>query len=289
MYANFQINTDSLLGTTVPVTATSINIPINIEYQIVDNSELIDKLFVNTETQKAVNPILDYDKVRYVPVDLNESLIGNINYNLSFLDQTNSLRTPSYYSTIGFEDSDIKFLKSNFTESYLQLEFFDSDNAMTQNLLATIDIYSKLSKGDYYQAGASGNNVAGQPLPASQIQINSLLSNPILIKDGFYEGFYIYAYKDDLVINGLPKYFYMKANYFNAKTGKFIPLSTDNTPSKIDKFIKKLYTRYDLYRNTTGFYYKINDTYSNNVTYTQNATNPNNNDVTVKLYQAQVL
>jgi hypothetical protein len=281
MYASYQININTLQGTTVPVTGTSINIPINIEYQIVDNAELINRLIVNIETQKAVNPILDYDKVRYTPVDANNVLIGNVNYSLSFLDQTNSLRNPSYYSTIGFDDSDIKFSRSEFIESYLELEFFDSDNAMTQNSLGATYIYNRLSKG--------GFATNGQPLPASQIQVNSLLSNPQVVKNGFYEGYYIYAYKDDLIINGLPKYFYMKANYFNAKTGKFIPLSTESAPSKIDKFVKKIYTRYDLYRNTTGFYYKINDTYSNNVTYSQNSTTPNNKDITIKLYQAQVL
>jgi hypothetical protein len=78
-------------------------------------------------------------------------------------------------------------------------------------------------------------------------------------------------------------------NYFNGKTGKFTPLSTTTAPLKINDFIKKQYTRYDLYRNTTGFYYVVSDTYSTNVTYTQNAANPNNKDITVKLYQSQTL
>ena len=35
------------------------------------------------------------------------------------------------YAGIGFEDNDIKFLKSNFKESFLQLNFYDSDNALS--------------------------------------------------------------------------------------------------------------------------------------------------------------
>jgi len=291
MYVNYQINNSKFKNdvVSIPITATSVSIPINIEYQIVDNSELIESLFVKNETQNSVNPILDYDKVRFTPVDMNLVPIGNINYNLSFVDSTNVLRSPSYYSTIGFDDSDIKLLKSNFTDSYLQLEFYDNDNAMVQNLIGTIDIYNRLSSGDYYPAGISGANVAGQPLPASQIQTNLLLSNPLIVKKAFYEGYYIYGYKDDLVINGLPKYLYMKASYFNGKTGKFTPLSTVNTPLKINDFVKKLYTRYDLYRNNTGFYYSMSNTYSNNIIYTQNSVNQNHNDITIKLYQAQVL
>jgi hypothetical protein len=289
MYAKYQINSGQIQGTTIPITATSISIPINLEYQIVDNSELIDSLFVEDATQKSVNPILDYDKVRFTPIDNQNIQLGNISYNINFLNSSNSLQVPTYYSNIGFEDSDIKFLKNNFTESYLKLEFYDSDNQMTQNQLLTIDIYNRLSKGDYYPAGTSGANVAGQPLPASQIPVSLLISNPLVIPKAFYEGYYIYAYKDDMIVNGNPKYMYMKASYFNGKTGKFTPLSTISAPSKINDFIKKQYTRYDLYRNTTGFYYKISDTHSTNVIYRQNSVTPNNQDITVNLYQSQVL
>lgn len=285
MFVNYQINSGRIQSTS----GASINIPINIDYQIVDNAELIERLIANVEAQKAVNPILDYDKFRFVPIDNNNVQLGNINYSISFLDQTNSLRVPTYYSQIGFDDLDIKFLRSNFTESYLELEFFDTDNPMTQNLVTIITINNRLSKGDYYPAGTSGANIAGQPLPASQIPVNFLISNRLVVKEGFYEGYYIYTYKDNLILNGLPKYLYMKATYFNAKTGKFTPLSTESSPLKVDSLIKKFYTRYDLYRNTTGFYYQISDTYSSNVSYTQNAVNPNNKDVTIKLYQAQVL
>lgn len=285
MFVNYQINS----GRIQSATGTSINIPINLEYQIVDNAELIETQISTIEAQKAVNPILDYDKFRFIPIDNNSVQLGNINYNLSFLDQTNSLRVPTYYSQLGFDNLDIKFLRSNFTESYLELEFFDTDNPMTQNLVTRITINNRLSKGDYYPAGTSGTNVAGQPLPASQIPVNLLISNPLVVKEGFYEGYYIYTYKDDLILNGLPKYLYMRASYFNGKTGKFTPLSTESSPQKVDSLIKKFYTRYDLYRNTTGFYYQISNTYSPNVSYTQNAVNPNNQDITVKLYQAQVL
>lgn len=285
MFVNYQINS----GRIQSATGTSINIPINLEYQIVDNAELIERQISTVEAQKAVNPILDYDKFRFIPIDNNSVQLGNINYNLSFLDQTNSLRVPTYYSQLGFDNLDIKFLRSNFTESYLELEFFDTDNPMTQNLVTRITINNRLSKGDYYPAGTSGTNVAGQPLPASQIPVNLLISNPLIVKEGFYEGYYIYTYKDDLILNGLPKYLYMRASYFNGKTGKFTPLSTESSPQKVDSLIKKFYTRYDLYRNTTGFYYQISNTYSSNVSYTQNAVNPNNQDITVKLYQAQVL
>ena len=51
-------------------------------------------------------------------------------------------------------------------------------------------------------------------------------------------------------------------------------------PQPIDELIHQLYTRYKLVRNSTGYYYEIDDTYQgsatftgpNNVSYTYNPT-----------------
>jgi len=282
MFAKFKINMSTLTATT----ATTVNIPINLQYQIVDNGELVERVFVETETQKSVNPILDYDKVRFTPVS-ESSIIVNVNYNLYFLND-NTLSIPTYYSTIGFDDSDINGRKNTFTESYLNLGFYDTDNAMTQTLMSEIDIFSMLTKDDLYPRGIPKPKMAGQPKPASQIPVRFNLSNPLFIKDGFYEGYYIYNYKDEYTI-GIPKYLYMRATYFNAKTGKIINLMTEPFPFKIDDLVNKLHTRYKLFRDQTGFFYQIDDTYSNNVSYSVNAGLPNNSDVLVKLYQIQAL
>lgn len=285
MFVNYKINAHTLLSAT---TATTINIPINIDYQIVDNSDLIETKFVDTEVQKAVNPILDYDKVRYLPVDNNMVNIGNVIYNVSFLPN-GFLQTPTYYSSIGFNDQDIKFERSNFTESFLSLQFYDSDNALTQTLMSEIDIYSHLSPDSFYSSGTSRSiGIAGQVKPASQIPVRFTLSNPLLVKRGFYEGYHIYSYKDDISI-GAPKVLYMRASYFNAKTGKSTNLSSVATPLSIDSLVNKLYTKYVLIRTSTGFYYQVDNTYSSNITYTANAGNQNNQDVTINLYQIQVV
>jgi hypothetical protein len=270
MFVNYKINAHTLSGAT---TATTINIPINIDYQIVDNSELIETKFVDIEVQKAVNPILDYYKVRY---------------NVSFLDG-NFIQNPTYYSTIGFNDQDIKFERSNFKESFLSLQFFDTDNALTQTLMSEIDIYSNLSQDSYYSSGTPRTvGIAGQVKPASQIPVRFTLSNPVLVKRGFYEGYHIYSYKDDIAI-GAPKYLYMKATYFNAKSGKSTNLCSIGSPLTIDSLVNKLYTKYVLIRTSTGFYYQLDNTYSSNIVYTTNATNQNNKDVTINLYQIQVV
>jgi len=43
-------------------TATTINIPINMEYQLIDQSELIDRVFVSTEVENSINPIMERPK-----------------------------------------------------------------------------------------------------------------------------------------------------------------------------------------------------------------------------------
>lgn len=284
MLANYKINLSTLASS---VSATTVDIPIEMEYQIVDNAELVERVFVEKEKQKAVNPILDYDKVRYIPFHEASEVI-NVRYELSFLNENGNLAIPTYYSTISFEDSDIRVRKNTFKESYLYLGFYDSDNAMTQTLISEISIYSQLTRDDFYPIGVPRPNIAGQVKPASQIPLRFILSNPQLITGGNYEGYYIYGYKDDISIN-LPKFLYMKAGYFNGKTGKFSNLMTHPSADWIDGLVNKLHTRYKLYRTTTGFYYEIDTQYSNNVTYTVNAGYPNSSDVSVKLYQIQAL
>ncbi len=284
MLASYKINISTFLSAT---TATTVDIPIQMEYQIVDNAELVERLFVDEQTQKAVNPILDYDKVRYIPFH-QASEIVNVRYELAFLNANDDLALPTYYSTIGFEDIDIRARKNSFKESYLYLGFYDSDNAMTQTLISEISIYSQLTKDDFYPAGTPRPNVAGQAKPASQIPLRLVLSNPQLIVGGNYEGYHIYGYKDDITID-IPKYLYMRATYFNGKTGKHINLTTIPSADWIDGLVNKLHTRYKLYRTTTGFYYELDTQYSNNVTYTVNAGYPNSSDLSVKLYEIQAL
>ena len=160
---------------------------------------------------------------------------------------------------------------------------------MTQNLVSETYIYTTLSVNDYYPKGTPKPNVAGQPKPANQIPVSFLISNPITQPNKFYEGFYLYDYKDEYIPNGPPKSLYMKASYFNGKTGKITNFMTENMAYPINTLVNKLYTKYDLYRDYTGFYYKINLTYSQNVSIASNSLYTNNPNIIVNLYQTQVL
>ena len=45
----------------------TINIPIQMDFTPIDNSELVEDKFVNDEIEKAINPIVDYKKIIFKP------------------------------------------------------------------------------------------------------------------------------------------------------------------------------------------------------------------------------
>ena len=68
MFVNrYQINVNTYSS---GATDSYFNIPITMEYQIVDQTELVKRVFVDVETEKAINPIVDYEKVRFMPLDM---------------------------------------------------------------------------------------------------------------------------------------------------------------------------------------------------------------------------
>jgi hypothetical protein len=262
-------------------------ISLSTQFQIVDNDELINRVFVDTEVENAINEILDYDRVRYMPLLPSDNLVSSITYDLSLLNANNQYTTN--YGGIGFQYDDVKFRKNSFNNSFLRLSFYDSDDAMVQNLVGFTTLYSRLRTIDLI-SGAFGT-VVGLPKPINDIPINFTLENPIINRRGFAEGFHLYYYKDALNI-GESKSLYMKASFNNAKTGKSVNLMVKNTPQLIDKLVNELYVKIIITRTTTGYYYKFDETYQGNQDTPPNT--PNNvtfvgTSVNVKLYQVAAL
>jgi hypothetical protein len=280
----YQINLTTISSAS---TATTINIPINMEYQLVDQSELINRDFVDVEVEKAINPILDYEKVRFLPLDTNNVHIDQITYNLNLLLSGGTTLGATDYESIGFNDDDIKFERENFKQTFLNLSFYDTDNPLVQRLISNITIFSEINPSDLLPINTT-TGIPGQPKPAKQIHLTFVLTNPILNPRGFSEGYHLYDYKDELKI-GEYKYLYMRASFKNAKTGKNTNLMVDSIPYSIDNLVHTLYTRYKLIRTNTGFYYEIDDTYHGNGVVGPNNVSYASNNVTVNLYQIQAL
>lgn len=293
MFANrYKINLSMLLSGT---TATTIDIPINLEYQIVDQAELVERVFVDTEVQEAINPILDYEKARFTPTDLNGNNLFEVIYNLNFFLSGTTTLGATNYASIGYSDSDIEFEKNNFTESFLTLSFYDTDTPLDQHLISFITIFSELGSDDLLPDNATQISqygyvigIPGQPKPAHLIPLQFVVSSGILNPNGFSEGYNLYDYKSDLEI-GQSKYLYMRATFNNAKTGKSTNLMVAGTAYPIDELIHQLYTRYILYRTSTGYYYKLDTTYHGDGTSGPNNVNYSTNQVEINLYQINAL
>lgn len=280
MFVNYKIRRSDLSGS-----ATTINIPIVMTPQMTDQSELVKTKFVDVEVEKAINPIFDYEKARFFPIYFpnpnNTNLyfkVQNIIYNAKFLASSGFPSGLSYYGDIGMSDDDIRYGKKRFENSFLNLSFYDSDRATDQRLISYIDVYPRITSNDIQSVG---DPKPGLPKPAASIPITFTLSDTVKNPAGFAEGFYLYNYKDEVVSN-LPKELYMRARFNNAATGKSVNMMTESTAYYIDELVDKLYTKYVLYRNNTGYYYAIDVNYSNNVVRV-------GNEITVNIYEIQAL
>jgi len=256
-------------------TATTFNVPLDMDFQLVDQGETIERQFVDVEVEKSINPIIDYEKVRFIPKEVT-ILADMVKYVPHFWDAPNTdYFNPTYFSDLGYTNDDLKFRKNSLIKSFLRLDFYDSPIVTDQNLISIIYISPDIRLGDILPNS--------QVIPAANKPVSFILMNPLGNNENFGEGFFIYHYKDE-VTNLLPKELFMRATYSNAKTGKSTNMMTApydaNAPIFIDDLQGQLHTKYTLKRDNTGFYYDI-DTTQSNVEFTANTFN-------VDLYEIKV-
>lgn len=268
-------------------TGATINLPINLGYQLVDQDEIIQTKFVDVEIDKNVNDILDYDKVKLIPVvNINNSIyfIDNITYRLHFLNNLNQFNPSSYFGEIGFDNFDIKFRKKGFTQSFLRLNFYDSDSTATQRLLSYVTLFTKINSTDYSTGSIP---TWGTITSVNNLKVQFILGNSIVNRSANGEGFFLYHYKDEVLVD-VPKELYMRAEFSNAKNGKTIGLmSTSSTTTAIDNLVvttqntnltNNIFTKYILKKENGQYFYEIDSNYSTNVEKTFN-------NYTIDLYQ----
>ena len=268
--------TKILVNTVSGATGSSITIPIHLDFTPVDQSEIIERDFVNSEIEKSINPIDDYEVIRFIPQLDNGNQIEHIEYRLH-LSENNSTMDVSTYDEIGFVSDDIKFRRNNLKFSFLRLSFYDSPIPTNQNLLFFMTLFTDI--------GGNFLNPDGTPRDLTQINLQFILSDPILFPENTAEGYYLYHLKDSLTGTPPMKEIYMRASYQNAKTGKSLNLMTTPTPQNITDLIGKLHTKYILKEINNEYTYVI-DNSQGNVT-----TNLITGDdkVTVDLYEVRVL
>lgn len=268
-----------------------VKIPISLDFSTMDQSEVVNRNFVDIEMAKVINPIIDYEKVRFTPMTPSNGAIKNLTYSIKMLDDNGAHITNTTYGDIGFVDDDIKFTKSRFLNTFLRLNFYDNDALTNQNLISQITIYSKITNAEINPiSDVDGNPLEGGGLPVhvDEFPVRFILNNPIEYPKGFSEGYYIYHFKSEMVLNDLPKELYMRGEFNNASNGISTKLMASNRIDlTINELVDKLHTRYLLTRTNTGYEYRLDMTYNleggiNNIT-------ENVDDIIINLYEIKVV
>jgi hypothetical protein len=111
----------------------TITIPLELNFEPMDYSEDVDN-WVGSETQKAINKILDGEKTRYI-----SAILTGVTVEFRFTDKSvvNGPYTSSYNAN-GFVLPQ-EFKTNRFNKSYFRLYFYDSNTGETANLLFTED------------------------------------------------------------------------------------------------------------------------------------------------------
>ena len=109
----------------------NLTIPLNIQFDPFDYSDLINA-WVDEETEKAINEIVDGENIKY-----NSTSENGFKIRFKFLNKTTNIYSDKYENA-GFNVSDFKL--NNFKKSYFRLYFYDSNNSETSNLLFVEDI-----------------------------------------------------------------------------------------------------------------------------------------------------
>jgi len=248
-------------------TATTLNFFMEQNVDFAGQQELIDRKFVDVEVAKSINPTFDYEVTRCKPILDNNVECDSIIYTLNILS-SGTYNFDTRWSDVGFNFDDFRFSKNSFNKTFLRLDFYDNDIGTSQRLLFFNTLFPSI------RPVAQENSVISELPQPSQIQLSfgvgNILKNPLASS----EGYFIYYFKDE-IIPTVPKELFMRATLFNAKTGEITGFMSSNDPTiNIDELAKtnngdtgKLYTKYLLTREADGgYYYKIDDTYSDNIT-----------------------
>lgn len=240
----------------------NIKIPIEQKFQSVDTSEIAENQFVEDEIEKAINPIQDFEKMRFKPFSGITEIVVQ-------LMETGS--TEMTYDSFGYTNEDLKFQRNRFINSFIKLNFYDSPFITNQRLAFQLIIFNQLNNDQ--------RDVNGNLLDVSTSPITYRLVDPIKIRRGVSEGFYLYWLKEPY--EAYPNNFYMYATYNNARDGIVTQLLPYDAPVAINEFNDFNFTKYTLSSVGNMQEYRA-DNINRTITY-------NGNQMIIKLYKPNIV
>ncbi len=262
-----------LTGTLPKVSGSTMVIPFNMDFIPVDNSELVETEFVEKETKKAINPIIDYEKGKFYPSfndSVNKPNIPQIKINLF-----KSNNTPLYYSDLGITNDDVKFNRNRLLNTFLRFTFYNTNIPTTQKPIFYSTYYTQIGE-------EQRNSVTKQPLDVTMMPVSYLICDPILYPNNVNESFYIYWRKKDVI--DTVKNFYTRVSLNNATNGKTLSYyALNQSPPSISSpnFYENLHINYSLIKDNDGQYKYLIDKTNRTISITPTL-------ITINLYPLNV-
>ena len=208
----------------------NIKIPMNNFFIPMDNDEVVQNEFVPNAILEGLNPVEDYEKKRFLPWNDITQLIIRLKEPFGM---------PLHYDNFGFSYEDVYFNRNSFKNSFVKLNFYDSPDPSNRRLAFQSIIYNQINPDQR-------DSITKYPLPIATMPITYRIVDPIKVKIGVSEGFYLY-WLNNPPNTQYPISFYMTASYHNALDGIITPLIAYDFPNlPIEQFNAYNYIKYTL-------------------------------------------
>ena len=240
----------------------NIKIPLGHNFIPVDTSEIAENQFVDDEIASAINPTQDYEKMRFKPFSGVTEVI------VQLMDSGSIQKTYDYYE---YTNDDLKFRRNRFKNSFIKLNFYDTPLVTKQSLAFQMIIYNQLNEDQ--------RDISGNLLDIASMPITYRLVDPITVRNGVSEGYYIYWLKNPEEL--YPNNFYMYATYNNAKDGVSSPLIAYDNSIAINTYNDYNYNKYILRSSGNMQEYAID--------VTDRTISVVNNQLIIKLYKPNIV
>lgn len=220
----------------------NLNIPIHLTRDSigVDYAESVEKQLTTNITNQSIPTKIDGEKTRFTPTPQ----IDTIKYVL-----WRNSTTPYYYADLGFTNDDILFRRNRFKKSFLKLNFYDSNDAATQQLL-----FQNILDTQIFSEQLDVNN---ELLDVSVMPVSFLVTNPQLQR-GFFETYYSFWYKNYPSF-AYPLDMFMYASFNNANNGRVAQFVASTASLNIQNFQQYNYIPYRFTNiNNVCTYHPIN-------------------------------
>ena len=236
----------------------ALQTPILTTWDLNGVNESID-VFENEIVQKAVNPIDNFETIRYsharwAPQIINVDPKTSTHYNFYFYSATTDSSITATttntawvtdYRANGFTSRQIYYNDDVFSKSYFKLDFYDSKKSTSQQNLLTIIIPT--------QQGLTTSAVIGQNTVAirkPEYQLNFT---------GDKEGYFVYWLKSPEFFNPEINTLYMSAKFYDASIGGFKRMmnSPQGTINNKFNFSQEFYFYYTLNLNYDDYTYEV--------------------------------